>query len=134
MTSVITPTGVAPSHVAPTAAITVEPEAPAGRASTWPRWAVRAGVLGVGVLVGLLAPSLGVVLLIAVVVLMAIGLNLWSEERAREKKLVVNPATLVIASALAGIAALAEVIGLLFALIAFVGLIVLFFVLGGDLS
>jgi hypothetical protein len=75
-----------------------------------------------------------VVIVVAVTVLVAIGLKVWSEERAAEKRLPVGPATLLGAAALAAVAAMAQLIGLVFAVIALVGLVVLFFLVGGDLG
>jgi serine/threonine protein kinase len=111
-----------------------EPEAGPTAAATWEPWAARAGVLVAGVVLGVVAPLLVVVLVGTVAVLAAIGLKLWAEGRADEKILWINPGTLVLAALLAGVAALSQSIGLLLALIAVVGLIVLFLVLGGDLG
>ena len=101
---------------------------------TWQPWAVRGVVLVVGALVGLFSPPLLVILLIAVTVLGAIALKLWAEERAEQRYLLVNPGTLIAAAVLAGVASLSLAIGLLLALIAVLGLVVAFFVLGGDLG
>jgi hypothetical protein len=95
---------------------------------------VRAGLLGAGVAVGLVAPLLAVVLVAAVTTVAAMGLKLWSEERASEKHLTVTPGTVFLVGGVAAVAALSQAIGVLLALIAVVGLIVLFFVLGGDLG
>ena len=135
-TAPITPTAVAPVEVPPTS---VAP--PAGDEGVsdrpTPRWvphALRGAVLGAGVLLGLLAPPLLVVILIALAVMAAIGLKLWSETRDTEVHPAVGPATVMGAAALAAVAAMAQLIGVLFAVIALVGLVVLFFALGGDLG
>lgn len=129
-------TAAAPVEIPPTAvAPTTVPVADAERPTpTWVPLAARAGVLVAGVVFGLFVPPLVVVILIALAVLGAIGLKLWVEERATAKRLPVGPATVMGAAALAAIAALAQVIGLLFAVIALTGLVVLFFALGGDLG
>jgi serine/threonine protein kinase len=133
-TSVVTPTAVQPPPTAPhDVAHDVVPDVvPAGR--TWQPWAARGGVLVLGVVVGLVAPPLLVVLIGAAVVLAAIALRLWVEERAEERFVWVNPGTLVLASLLAGVATLSQEVGLLVALIAVLALVVVFFVLGGDLG
>jgi serine/threonine protein kinase len=133
-TAVVTPTAVLPdAEAAPAPAPTVEPIAET-REVPWQPWALRAAVLAAGAVVGLVAPPLAVVLVIAVLVLAAIALKIWLEERAEERKVAVGPATLVLAAGLAGVTALAVVVGLLAALLLLVALIVLFFVLGGDLG
>lgn len=134
-TAPITPTAVAPVEIPPTAVVPpdsgTEPDRPPAH---WIPLAVRGAGLGAGVLLGLLAPPLVVVILIAVAVMVAVGLKLWSEERAVEVRLPVGPATILGAAALAAVVTMAQVIGVLFAVIALVGLVVLFFALGGDLA
>lgn len=136
-TAPLTPTAVAPVEVPPTS---VAPPRPADRGvtdrpvSAWAPHALRGAVLGAGVLLGLLAPPLLVVILIALAVMAAIGLKLWSETRDTEMHPAVGPATVMGAAALAAVAAMAQLVGVIFAVIALVGLVVLFFVLGGDLG
>ena len=133
------PTAVQP---APTAPLDPPPAATAGTpggpdgsgAGGRGRWAVRGAVVAAGGLAGLLAPLLVVVLGTAVVVLVAIALKVWAEERAEERRLVVSPGTLVLAALVAVVAALAEVVGLVLALLAVTALVVVFFALGGDLG
>ncbi len=135
-TAPLAATAAAPVEVPPTA-VAPPPQGVADDKRPAPAWvalALRGGVLGAGVLLGLLAPPLLVAVIIALTVLVAIGLKLWSEERAEEKRLPVGPATVIGAAALAAIGAMAQLIGLLFAVIALVGLIVLFFLVGGDLG
>ena len=98
----------------------------------WIALAVKAGVVGAGALLGWLAPPLVVVLVIAVAVVLAIVVRVWAEDRAEEKHVPVGPGTIVVATAVAAITAMAQVIGLLLAVIALVALVVVFFVLGGD--
>jgi hypothetical protein len=126
-TAVVPPTAVQPP---PTQPIVAPADLPPER--TWQPWAVRGDVLLVGAAVGLFAPPLLVVLVIAVTVLAAIGIKLWAEERAEERYLLVNPGTLVAAALLAGVASLSQAIGLLLALLAVLALVVAFFFLGGD--
>jgi len=126
-----------PITVPPTQVAEPPPTAPASRGGGrpgWQPWALRAGLVAAGVLVGLLSPPLVTVLVVAVTVVAAIGLKVWSEERARERKLTIRPWVLVLASILAAVTALAEVVGLLLALVVVVGLVVFFLVLGGDLG
>lgn len=134
-TAPLATTAVAPIEVPPTA---VEaPDGPSDAERPTPAWvphAWRGAVLVGGVVLGLLAPPLLVVILIAVAVLAAIGLKLWSETRGTDLRLPVGPATVIGAAALAAVAALAQLIGLLVAVVALVGLVVLFFALGGDLG
>ena len=128
-------TAVAPVEVPPTAVVPAD--APIDSEGARPGWvphAWRAAVLAVGVLLGLLAPPLLVVIVIAVTVMAAIGLKLWVETRSPEMRLPVGPATVLGAAALAAITAAAQAIGLLFAVILLVGLVVLFFAVGGDLG
>ncbi len=125
------PVEIPPTAVAPSAAESAAPERPS---PAWVPLALRGVVLGAGVLLGLLAPPLVVVIVVAVTVLVAIGLKLWSEERAAQKRLPVGPATVLGAAALAAVAATAQLIGLFLAVIALVGLVVLFFLVGGDLG
>lgn len=128
-------TSTATTVVPPTAPLAPPTEAlPVERPRTWEPWAVRAGLLVVGVVAGLVLPPLLLVLLATVTVIGAAALKLWSEERADEKVLLVNPGTLVLAALLGGVAALSQVIGVLLALVAILGLIVVFFALGGDLA
>jgi len=135
VTAPLASTAVAPIDVAPTAVAPADGSSAAERSTpTWAPHAWRGAVLVGGVLLGLFVPPLLVVILIAVAVLVAIGLKLWSETRATEVRPTVGPATVIGAAALAALAALAQLIGLLFAVIALVGLVVLFFVLGGDLG
>jgi serine/threonine protein kinase len=126
-TAVVPPTAL---QAPPTGPVEVPVDLPPER--TWQPWAVRGGVLVVGAVVGLLAPPLLVVLVVAGTVLGAIGLKLWAEERAEERYLLVNPGTLVAAAVLAGVATLSQAIGLLLALSAVLVLVVVFFSLGGD--
>ncbi len=129
-------TAVAPVEVPPTAVappVDLPPDVTRPKPS-WVVMAMRGGVLGLGLLLGLLAPPLLVVILIALAVLVAIGLKLWAEERATEKRLPVGPVTVMGAAAVAAIAAMAQVIGLLFAVMALAGLVVVFFLVGGDLG
>jgi serine/threonine protein kinase len=128
-TAVVAPTTVQPP---PTQPIEAPKDLPPAR--TWQPWAVRGGVLAVGLVVGLFSPPLLVILVVAVTVLAAIGLKLWAEERAEQRYLLVNPGTLVAAALLAGVATLSQAVGLLLALIAVLALVVAFFVLGGDLG
>lgn len=135
VTAPLAPTAVAPIEVPPTAVAPADGASAAERSTpTWVPHAWRGAVLVGGVLLGLFVPPLLVVIVIAVAVLVAIGLKLWSETRGTEVRLPVGPATVIGAAALAALAALAQLIGLLFAVIALVGLVVLFFVLGGDLG
>jgi serine/threonine protein kinase len=129
---VVPPTAVAPA--APDAPTAATPAAEPGTRVAWQPWALRFGVLGAGLLLGLFAPPLVLVLTVTVVVVTAMGLKLWAEERAEEKKVPVRPWVLIMGAGLATVTALAEVVGLLLALIAVVGLVVLFLVLGGDLG
>lgn len=135
-TARIRPTAVAPVEVPRTAV--APPQGDEGvtdrPTSVWAPHARRGGVLGAGALLGLLAPPLVVVILIAFAVMAAIGLKLWSETRATEMHPAVGPATVMGAAALAAVAAMAQLIGVLFAIIALVGLVVAFFLLGGDLA
>jgi len=129
------PQGVTRPHTVPPTQVAEPPAAPTPRPPVrWVPWAVRAGVVGAGALVGLLSPPLITVLVVAVTVVAAIGLKVWSEERAREKKLPVRPWVLILAAVVATVTALAEVVGLLLALIAVIGFVVLFLALGGDLG
>jgi serine/threonine protein kinase len=127
---------ISATEVQPAAGTAVLPpsESEPDPARGWVRWAVRAAVLVAAAALGLVAPLLAMVLVVAVAMMVAIGLKLWAEERADERPLVLNPGTIVLAGAVAVVAALAEVIGLLLALLAFVGLVVVFFALGGDLG
>ncbi len=128
------PVEAPPTATVPTAAVRDEVAEPAGSPPAWTRVVLRVAVLGVGVLLGLLAPPLLVVIAIAIAVLAAIGLRVWAEERAVARRLPVGPATIMGAVALAAVASLAQVIGLLLAVLALIGLAVLFFVVGGDLG
>ena len=87
-------------------------------------------MLGRGVLLGLVAPPLLVVVVIALAVLVAIGLKLWAESGPSRSGCRSVRRRSMGAAALAAIAAMAQVIGLLFAVIALVGLVVLFFAPG----
>ncbi len=134
-TAPLVPTAAVPVEIPPTnVAPSAESAAPERPSPVWVPLALRGAVLGAGVLLGLLGPPLVVVIVVAVTVLVAIGLKVWSEERAAEKRLPVGPATLLGAAALAAVAAMAQLIGLVFAVIALVGLVVLFFLVGGDLG
>jgi eukaryotic-like serine/threonine-protein kinase len=100
----------------------------------WIRIAVRAVLIaGAGVL-GLVLPLLVVLLAVTVTLVGAVAVRLWSEDRAKEKHPVVSAGTLVLASVVASVAALAETVGLLLALLLVAAFVVGFFVLGGDLG
>jgi serine/threonine protein kinase len=119
------------SVVVPATEVTEPPPAP-GTPLNWQPWVLRAGVLAAAAAFGLVAPPLVVVLVVTALVLAASGLRVWSEERARERKFALGPAVLLAAAGLATLTALAEVVGLLLALIAIVAFVVVFFVVGGD--
>ena len=131
-TAPLAATAAAPVEVAPTTALPARPEPAPKEKVDWVPLALKAAVVGVGALLGWLAPPLVVMIVIALAVVLAIVVRVWTEDRAEEKHLPVGPGTIIVAAAVAAITAMAQVIGLLLAVIALVGLIVVFFVLGGD--
>ncbi len=131
-TAPLAATAAAPVEVAPTTALPARPEPAPKEKVDWVPLALKAAVVGVGALLGWLAPPLVVMIGIALAVVLAIVVRVWTEDRAEEKHLPVGPGTVIVAAAVAAITAMAQVIGLLLAVIALVGLIVVFFVLGGD--
>lgn len=131
-TAVLEPT--APTRLPPTGVAPAPPSREGRRSWAWPPLVLRAAVLGAGLLVGLLLPPLIAVLAVTVTVLAAVGLRVWAEGRATERRPLVGAGTLVAAAALATVAGLAEVIGLLFAVLALVALVIAFLALGGDFS
>jgi eukaryotic-like serine/threonine-protein kinase len=110
-----------------------EPEVPPGRSVPWGTLAARAGVLVVGVVLGLVLPPLAVALVATGGVLAAVAVRLTIQEE-EERRLVVGAGTIFLASLLCAGAALSIVLGVVGAAIALVALLVLFLVLGGDLS
>jgi hypothetical protein len=131
-TAPLAATASAPVDAARTTALPARPAPVPKEKVDWVPLALKAAVVGVGALLGWLAPPLVVMIVIAVAVVLAIVVRVWTEDRAEEKHLPVGPGTIVVAAAVAAITALAQVIGLLLAIIALVGLVVVFFVLGGD--
>jgi serine/threonine protein kinase len=131
-TAPLAATAAAPVEAAPTTALPAPPEPAPKEKVDWVALALKATVVGVGALLGWLAPPLVVMIVIAVATVLAIVVRVWTEDRAEEKHLPVGPGTIIVAAAVAAITAMAQVIGLLLAVIALVGLIVVFFVLGGD--
>jgi eukaryotic-like serine/threonine-protein kinase len=131
-TAPLAATAAAPVEAAPTAALPARPEPAPKEKVDWIPLAVKAGVVGAGALLGWLAPPLVVMLVIAVAVVLAIVVRVWAEDRAEEKHVPVGPGTIIVATAVAAITAMAQVIGLLLAVIALVALVVVFFALGGD--
>jgi len=131
-TAPLAATAAAPVEVAPTTALPSSPEPTPKEPVGWVPLVLKAAAVGAGALLGYLAPPLVVMIVIAMAVVLAVVVRAWTEDRAEEKRLPVGPATIMIAAAVAAITAMAQVVGLLLAVIALVGLVVLFFVLGGD--
>lgn len=138
LTEVLTTTEAAPrppTAVLPAPAPPPLGPFPAAEPSPRPRrLATRGAVVAAGLVLGLVAEPLLVLLVIVVMLLVAIGLRLRAEARSEAARPPVTAGTLVLTAAVATVAALTQIVGLLFALIGFVGLIVLFFALGGDLG
>jgi eukaryotic-like serine/threonine-protein kinase len=131
-TTPLVATAAAPFEAAPTTALPAPPESAPKEKVDWVPLVLKAAVVGGGALLGWLAPPLVAMIVIAVAIVLAIVVRVWTEDRAQEKHLPVGPGTIIVAAAVAAITAMAQVIGLLLAVIALVGLVVVFFVLGGD--
>jgi serine/threonine protein kinase len=110
------------------------PEVVDRRSVPWAVIGVRAAVLGGAVVLGLVLPGLAVVLLCVAGVIVAVALRLGVHERAPDRRLLVGPGTVFVASVLGAGAGLSRVLGVLGAAVALLLLVVLFLALGGDLS
>ncbi len=126
-------TAVTPAEVTAVAPTPSAPE-PRRRPIAWQPLAARGAVVAVGGVVGLVAQPLLVVILVVVTLVAAIGLRLWAEERAEEKRLLVGPGTLALAATAMALATLAELVGLLAGAMILIVLVFVFLLLGGDLG
>ncbi|HEY8059530.1 MAG TPA: serine/threonine-protein kinase, partial [Acidimicrobiales bacterium] len=109
-TAPLAATASAPVDAARTTALPARPAPVPKEKVDWVPLALKAAVVGVGALLGWLAPPLVVMIVIAVAVVLAIVVRVWTEDRAEEKHLPVGPGTIVVAAAVAAITALAQVI------------------------